>query len=63
MFNNEIKEAIRTAGLKQWEVADRYKLSEGNFSRMLRRALSSEKKERILTIISELTSENDGVQK
>jgi hypothetical protein len=37
-------------------VADAYGLSDGNFSRLLRRELSTEKKEKIFKIIHDLSS-------
>jgi hypothetical protein len=57
MENKEIKDAIKTAGIKQWEVADRYGLGETTFCRMLRKEVSTEKKERIMAIIKEFQSE------
>ncbi|MDJ0288207.1 MULTISPECIES: hypothetical protein [Bacillus] len=54
MKNREIKEAIQKAGLKQWEVAEKYGLHEGNFSRLLRRELPKEEKQKILKVINDL---------
>ena len=54
MSNHEIKEAIRKADLKQWEVAEKYGLHEGNFSRLLRRELTRTEKEKIHQIIKDL---------
>jgi predicted XRE-type DNA-binding protein len=49
--NEDIRIAIKEAGLKQWQVADVYGLSEGNFSRLLRKELHPEKKEQVLGAI------------
>lgn len=55
--NKDIRNAIKEAKLKQWQVADMYGLSEGNFSRMLRKELSRKKKEEIFTAIEKAKKE------
>lgn len=55
--NQDIRNAIKEAKLKQWQVADMYGLSEGNFSRMLRKELSRKKKEEIFTAIEKAKEE------
>lgn len=55
--NKDIRNAIKEAKLKQWQVADMYGLSEGNFSRMLRKELSGKKKQEILTAIEKAKKE------
>ena len=50
----EIKKAILDAGLKLWQVADRFGCSDGNFSRKLRKDFSEADTEKILRIIDEL---------
>jgi hypothetical protein len=57
--NLEIREKIKCAGVKFWEVADRYGISDGNFSRKLRRELADEEKVRIYEIINGLTTEKN----
>jgi len=52
--NHELRLKIYASGLKQWQVAERYGLNEGNFSRLLRHELSEEKKQRIIEIIEQL---------
>ncbi|WP_374187293.1 hypothetical protein ACEPPU_14460 [Priestia aryabhattai] len=49
--NQDIRDAIKEARLKQWQVADIYGLSEGNFSRMLRKELSLTNKEKVFAAI------------
>ena len=56
MHNLDIKEAIREAGLKFWQVADRLGLNDGNFSRKLRKELPEEEKAKIRAIITELSN-------
>lgn len=51
MFNKDIRKAIKKAKLKYWQVADKYGLSDGNFSRLLRKELSLDKKMKVFTAI------------
>ena len=37
MHNQEIRAAIKAAGVKYWQVAEKLGLYDGNFSRKLRR--------------------------
>lgn len=46
--NQDIRAAISSAGLKQWEAAELLGICEGTFSRWLRRELPAEKKKMIL---------------
>jgi len=52
--NPDVRSAIKKAGLFQWQVADCFGLHDTNFSRLLRKELPPEKKERIFKIIEEL---------
>ena len=54
MENLNIRQKIKEAGLKQWEVAEAYGISEGNFSRLMRRELSPERRQRVLDAIARL---------
>jgi predicted XRE-type DNA-binding protein len=56
--NLDIRNTILKANLKQWEVAEKYGLSESNFSRLFRRELSSDKKKKIIDIITKLKKSN-----
>lgn len=58
--NKEIREYIVGSGLKFWQVADKYGLTDGNFSKKLRKELSIEDKEKIFGIIEELRAEAKG---
>lgn len=52
--NLDIIQEAKEAGVKLWQIAERYGLNDGNFSRKLRHELPSEEKSKILSIISEL---------
>ena len=55
--NLDVRKKIKTYGLRQWQVAKRYGLHEGNFSRMLREELPEDIKVRIFQIIEQLKGE------
>lgn len=57
MIGKEIKKLILDSGLKCWQVAYAYGLSDGNFSRRLRRPFSEEETQRIQEIIEKLKKE------
>ena len=57
MVNEDVRHAIKEANLKYWQVANAYGLTDGNFSRLLRKELSDEKREKIISIINNLKKE------
>ena len=57
VYNKDIREAAAASKIKLWQIADRLGISDGNFSRKLRKELPPEDKERILKIIGELAKE------
>lgn len=57
MLGREIKELILSSGVRCWQVAERWGLSDGNFSRRLRRPFSADEVERVKAIIAELTAD------
>lgn len=61
MFNQDIRKEIKDAGLFYYQIAEQLGMNDGNFSRLLRRELPDEKKERIRGIIQQL-SKKDGVK-
>lgn len=61
MHNKEIRDKAKNAGIRLWEVAAAYGLSDGNFSRKLRRELPEGEKEKVLAIIDRLAQEKQGV--
>lgn len=54
MKNKDIREAAKQAGVFLWQIAERLGVNDGNFSRKLRRELSSQEREKIMEIINEL---------
>jgi predicted XRE-type DNA-binding protein len=49
------------AGIKQWQLAEALGISETHFSRKLRKELPEEEREKILSVIDQLTQEKQGV--
>ena len=58
--NLEIRSATREAGLKLWQVAEDYGMTASSFSRLLRKELSEENKQQVLTIIRRLQERPHG---
>lgn len=61
MFNKEIRDAARIAGVYLWQVAEAYGCNDGNFSRKLRKELPAEEKTKILGMIERIARERQGV--
>lgn len=57
MQNNEIREEIKAANLRFWQVAEKFGLNDGNFSRRLRHELSDADKTKSREIIADLSKE------
>ena len=53
MKNEEIRTALKEAGLKQWELADMMDISEFTLSRKLRSELPEDMKQHLLELIHE----------
>lgn len=49
--NKEIREVIKDSGLKMYQVAHVYGVTDGNFSRLLRFELSADKRKLVLEAI------------
>lgn len=60
MSGFEVKAYIKKAGLKCWEVADKWGLSDSNFSRKLRKPFSEADIEKLKNIIAELVEARSG---
>ena len=58
MANEQIKSKIRANNLYFWQVAAEIGLNDGNFSRILRRELSPDKKLIVEQAIEALSKEN-----
>lgn len=59
MSKVEIKALIHESGLKCWQVAEKWGISEGNFSRKLRKPFSDAEVVKLKNIISELKTEQE----
>lgn len=57
MKNLELREHAKNKGVKLWQVADELNVLDSNFSRLLRKELSEEKKNEIIRIIDRLAAE------
>lgn len=55
--NKDVHEAAAAAGVRLWMIAERLGITDGNFSRRLRRELPEGEKDEIFTIIRELGEE------
>ena len=56
--NLEIRETAKNTGVRLWQIAERYGISDSSFSRKLRQEFPPEDKLNILEIIAEFTKEN-----
>lgn len=57
MSGADIRQCIISAGLRIWQVADKFGCTDGNFSRKLRKEFSADDTEKVLNIIKELKAE------
>lgn len=57
MHNLDIIKAIESSNFKYWQVANKLKMTDGNFSRLLRNELDEHEKNKILKAIEELMEE------
>lgn len=57
MKNQDIRQAAKENGVKLWEVADRIGLTDGNFSRKLRKELPEEEQKRLISLIEAIADE------
>lgn len=59
MKNNDIRQKAQKGNIKLWEIADILGVTDSTFSKMLRKELSAEQKEKIFSIISALKQEEN----
>ena len=52
--NTDIRQSIKAAGLKNWQIADALNISENTLYRRMRHELAAWEKQQILEIIQEL---------
>lgn len=56
MCNNDIREYAEKHNVRLWQIANKLRINDGNFSRKLRVELSSEQKKEIKKIIDDIAS-------
>lgn len=59
MRNEELRNMIKSSGIRMWEIAEKLSINDGNFSRRLRKELSQEEKAKIIIIVDELKKEKE----
>lgn len=57
MKNDDIKNEVKSAGLRLWQIAEALGMQDSNFSRRLRHELSEAEKAKIREIIADLSKE------
>lgn len=57
--NDDIRRAAHNAGVRLWEIANELGINDGNFSRKLRTELSAREKEKVLSIINQISARKD----
>lgn len=57
MRNSDIRQEIKSAGLRLWQIAEALGMQDSNFSRRLRHELSEAEKTKIRKIIAVLSKE------
>jgi len=55
--NTEIRAEAKNHSVRLWEIADRFGMNDGNFSRKLRHELTPEDKQKIRTIIHDIAKD------
>ena len=58
--NEDVRNAIKGAGVKHWQVAEALKVHENQFSRELRHELTPERKKQVFAVIAELQEKETG---
>ena len=59
-LNLDIKTKAKQSGVFLWEIAEKLDVTDGNFSRKLRRELPADEKQRIFALIDEIAAEKQG---
>lgn len=59
MKNDDIKNEVKSAGLRLWQIAEALGMQDSNFSRRLRHELSEAEKTEIREIIANLSKEGE----
>lgn len=59
MANEDLKRYARENGVKLWEIAAKFGINDGNFSRRLRKEFTPEIKENTFKLIDEIAAHRD----
>ena len=59
MKNLDIREEVKAANLKLWQIAERFGCNDVTFSKKLRRELTPEQKAKVRQIIADLVKERE----
>ena len=62
MYNKDIREAAAEHKVKLWQIAAQLGVSDGNFSRKLRKELPAEEKNKIMEIIRIIAKEGNNAE-
>ena len=54
MANEDIRNKLNSSNIRYWQVANLYGITDGNFSRKLRKELPDDEKKKIFNIINQL---------
>lgn len=57
MRNQDVRDAVKRAGVKMWEIAEELGIGDTTLCRRLRKELPQEEKEKIFSIIEKLAQE------
>lgn len=57
MKNIDVRNYASSLGVKLWEIAEKLNIHDSNFSRILRKELTQEKKEELKNVIDEIAKE------
>lgn len=57
--NDDIREYCKEKGVKLWEVAEKVGISDGNFSRKMRKPFSGEYRDKIMRIIRNIADHRE----
>ena len=55
--NNDLREMAKNKNVRFWEIADKMNISDPSLTRLLRKELSKEEKEKIISIINQIVKE------
>lgn len=58
MKNSDIRQEAQKANVKLWQIAEKLDVTDSTFSKMLRKELSAEQKQKIFTIIATIEKED-----